>query len=319
MPTGYGKQCEKQRRLLARMQELPAPPGGARPPTRFPFEVHFHEERAADAELAFFAWTFACSLVKHRCLSSSHYADVPPGQFAALLSPSVEDCANALAEQKLNWTTLLNVEQRMYDGASVANIPALLQVVRKIGFLHHDVPREVLAVLAQHDFRMLPPGARNTLEAWFRGIGSSRPNEKAFNKTKTSGEFLGQTGIICRACSRSWKGSLVAKKSNFAAERCCPPACQEKCYRLILKRWAGSHPFPTKNCCMRSGQRTKSSHAPTRKACTAKLQLGACFVLAAQATFRGLMSGRLGNRICFRTAGSFAERATARHTLSLPR
>ena len=207
----------KQRLSLSRLTEVVAAGGGARPPAQIPLEVLFLNRNAAAAELASLAWSFARSLVKYRSLANSHYADIPPGQFAALLSPTQAAVRAALAEQKSNWETLLAVEKRMHLGAGRGcPVPALLKVVRAIGFLHHDVPREVLAALAQHDFRIVPPGIKSSLETCFRGIGSSRPNEKAFNATKDWGRRNKDFRRISRMNRHYVPSALRVLKDQFS-------------------------------------------------------------------------------------------------------
>ena len=56
--------------------------------------------------------------------------------------------------------------------------------VKTIGFLHQDVPRDILASFAQHSFQVLPPTDKSLLSEAFCGLGQSLVLEKAFNITK---------------------------------------------------------------------------------------------------------------------------------------
>ena len=80
--------------------------------------------------------------------------------------------------------------------------------------MHHDIPREALASLAQHDFAVVPPGTARTLETFFEGLGSSRPNEKAFNATKD----WGRRNKGSRMVSRVNRHYLPSSKRVLQAE-----------------------------------------------------------------------------------------------------
>ena len=168
-----------QVRALVAVKELKAPAAlCARPVAQWLADLAFHDEHGQMAELAEVMWKFAAHLAKHRCLSMGAYVSIPPGQFAALLASKASLRREALQEQRANWDTLLDVEDRMHGDRNVADI------VKAIGFLFHDIPREILAALAQHDFQIVPPDVLNMLDTMFRGFGSSRMNEKNFNAVK---------------------------------------------------------------------------------------------------------------------------------------
>ena len=153
------------------------------PPRVFPLQLKFPDEHALAAELAALHWQFASSLVAHRAMSMSHYRDIPPGQFALLRCDDARVAADGLGEQRLNWETLVETENRMHNPVGGK---AVMDVVKTVGFLHHDVPREILGSLAQHDFAVVPPDDQAMLGAAFRGFGHSRINEKSFNTTKNA-------------------------------------------------------------------------------------------------------------------------------------
>ena len=79
--------------------------------------------------------------------------------------------------------------------------------MKTIGFLHQDVPREIIASLAQHDFTVLPPTDRSLLMEVFCGIGHPRVLEKAFNKTKNVARRSANVKLSRRAV-RYWIPSV---------------------------------------------------------------------------------------------------------------
>ena len=86
--------------------------------------------------------------------------------------------------QRENWLTLCEAEMRQFDDKNPPAAKKTRAVMKTIGFLHQDVPREIIASLAQHDFTVLPPTDKSLLMEVNRGIGHSRVLEKAFNTTK---------------------------------------------------------------------------------------------------------------------------------------
>ena len=79
-------------------------------------------------------------------------------QFIGLLCRTSDKVAEALEEQELNWKTLIACEKLQFTEPEIQK---------------HDVCREVLTMLAQHDFKHLPVPARSLVTAMFRGSDHS--------------------------------------------------------------------------------------------------------------------------------------------------
>ena len=70
-----------------------------------------HEEHIRSAELVRHAWSFAASLVTHRCQTMAQYTDLPPAQFAILLADDARLFARGMHKQRQYWLTLCEAEK----------------------------------------------------------------------------------------------------------------------------------------------------------------------------------------------------------------
>ena len=75
----------------------------------------------------------------------------------------------------------LAVSQDINDAAAKVSVTRLLA---RVGWVHHDIPREILARLAQHGFTCVPPPVKSMLQCAFRGWCQSVVNEKGFRGIK---------------------------------------------------------------------------------------------------------------------------------------
>ena len=75
----------------------------------------------------------------------------------------------------------LSVSQEMDDAAASVSVTCLLN---SVGWVHHDIPLEMLARLAQHGFTCVPPPVQSMLQCAFRGWCQSVVNEKGFQCIK---------------------------------------------------------------------------------------------------------------------------------------
>ena len=129
--------------------------------------------------------SFAASLATHRCQTMAQYTDLPPAQFATLLANKdlFTTCRN---NQRENWLALREAGMRQFDDTDPLVAKKTRAVMKTIGFLHQDVPREIIASLAQPDFTVLQSTDKSLLMNVFCGICHSRVLEKAFSKTKNT-------------------------------------------------------------------------------------------------------------------------------------
>ncbi len=171
----------------------------AHPPACYPLAFQFHEEHVRNAELVRHAWSFAASLATHRCQTMAQYTDLPPAQFATLLADDARLFALGMRKQRENWLTLCEAEKEQFDDADPLVAKQIQVVMQTIGFLHQDVPREILASLAQHSFKVLPPTEKSLLSEAFCGLGQSRVLEKAFNQTKNTARRCANVKLSRRA------------------------------------------------------------------------------------------------------------------------
>ena len=180
--TAYDRQWTERARWFGK--GAGAASSRAHPPACYPQAFEFHEEHVRSAELVRHAWRFAASLVTHRCQTMAQYTDLPPAQFATLLVKDRQLFKSGMEKQQENWETLTEAETRRYDRKNPLVAEQIKLAMETIGFLHQDVPREILASLAQHSFQVLPPTDKSLLSEAFCGLGQSRVLEKAFNVTK---------------------------------------------------------------------------------------------------------------------------------------
>ena len=180
--AAYDKQWAERASWL--VEGAGAASSSAHPPACYPLSFQFHEGHVRSADMVKHAWSFAASLATHRCQTMAQYTDLPPAQFATLLADDARLFALGMRKQRENWLTLCEAERLQFDDAHPLVAKHIRIVLRTIGFLHQDVPREILASLAQHSFTVLPPTDKSLLSEAFCGLGQSRVLEKAFNKTK---------------------------------------------------------------------------------------------------------------------------------------
>ena len=152
----------------------------------------------ADAEDAFDEfqarklWQLACGLCKHRSISMAQWRCLPPMQFIGLLCRTSDKVAEALEEQELNWKTLIACEKLH------STEPEIQKLLKAMPWVQNDVCREVLTMLAQHDFKHVQAPARSLVTAMFRGPNHSAHVENMFQHLKDFSQDV-SNGMSSRA------------------------------------------------------------------------------------------------------------------------
>ena len=183
---GDGSTADYREYVRRHLSAAAASSGSASPPAHNPERIQFLDRDHDDAIIAECAWNFCRELVKHRACSMSHYTSAPPGQFALLAHTNTAYRQLGLARAMQAWNTLkeaerLAVSQDINDAAAKVSVTRLLA---RVGWVHHDIPREILARLAQHGFTCVPPPVQSMLQCAFRGWCQSVVNEKGFQSMK---------------------------------------------------------------------------------------------------------------------------------------
>eukprot|EP00971_Amphidinium_carterae_P227836 4519091-Amphidinium_carterae.1 len=140
--------------------------------------IEIHETDAEDSEMAELLFKLVTSTVRNRALSMTGYTCCPPGELLLLVSGEGSVVAEGLARQKKNWEVLVQSEAKQFEFHVVRDL------LKEIGWLHNVAVREILVALAQHEFRMVPPGVSKILENMVGGFGSTLVCEKAFQKLR---------------------------------------------------------------------------------------------------------------------------------------
>ena len=136
------------------------------------------DEDAFDEYQAQKLWQLVCRLCKHRAMSMSQWRSIPPLQFIGLLSRKQENVREALKMQEANWKTLVECEKLRFSH------PELQALHESLPWLQNDVCRELLTMLAQHDFKCVPSPACSLVNAMFRGPGHTVHVENMFQHLK---------------------------------------------------------------------------------------------------------------------------------------
>ena len=123
------------------------------------------------------------STARHRALSGKRWKDLPPGQFAALISDVEDRKQSELQRQKTNLEVLLQAENLLCDKAIG---PSIRNVFGFIGFVHNPAVREVIFKLHQHNWQVVPPETAEQCKTAFQGLGHSLGNERGFKEIKES-------------------------------------------------------------------------------------------------------------------------------------
>ena len=131
-------------------------------------EDAFHEFQAQKL------WQLVCGLCRHRSMSMAQWRCVPPYQFIGLLASGAANVKEAMDMQKDNWLTLTTCEKAQFTN------PELQAILCDLPWLHNPVSREVLTMLAQHDFACIPAPAKSLLVAMFKGPNHSVSVENMF-------------------------------------------------------------------------------------------------------------------------------------------
>ena len=184
--AGDGSTADYSEYVARHVNAASASSSSAEPPAPKPERITFQDRDRDDAIIAECAWNFCRQLVKFRACSMSHHTSSLPWQFALLAHRNKEYRQLGLTQARHAWKTLieaerLSVSQRMDDAAVSVSVRCLL---KKVGWVHHDIPREILARLAQHEFTCVPPPVQSMLQCAFRGWCQSVVNEKGFQCIK---------------------------------------------------------------------------------------------------------------------------------------
>lgn len=145
-------------------------------PPKLLCEVKFREGDKEDAEMAELLWSLCFATVKQRSLSMGQHAETLPGQFLLLVAgrKDPETVKRGLNLMKEAWETLTEAEVMQHK------YPSVMQVLKSVGWAWNTVVREILVLLAQHDFHVAPPAVEMMVNTIAQGYGGSVINERCF-------------------------------------------------------------------------------------------------------------------------------------------
>lgn len=133
------------------------------------------QEEAVFAEKA---WLFALNLCRTRALSMSSHTHAFPNLFVLLLSPSGTIRKSGLGICEEAWTALAAVE------VAALSRPALARLIKAIPWADWTIPREILLLLAQVEFKVIPEQVTQLLKSHFAGFGQSAIMENNINRNR---------------------------------------------------------------------------------------------------------------------------------------